>query len=227
MGMKMKLILILVFSSSLLAQDYDNGVIKNTELNKFDLNGDGVINSLDNSSYPFYFPVHNSSPSSSAMGFTELWESPPGAFTNCTDGAIGYFDNDTLLDVAGYTFNPNKFYIWEQVPTKPDSFALVFSYTKTEFGGFGPMATGDVDGDGKIDVVLADYSTLTRIYIISNTNNNVYLSRETQNIFVHPNDGSTAQSLLIGDLNKNGQKEIICTRFVSSPSPNGMVRLWE
>jgi hypothetical protein len=72
MGMKMKLFLLLVISASLFAQDYNNGVIKNAELNKFDLNGDGIINSLDNSSYQFNIPVHKSHLSNSSMGFSEL-----------------------------------------------------------------------------------------------------------------------------------------------------------
>lgn len=160
------------------------------------------------------------------LSFSLFWTSPSNAFSNSNDGWAGYLDNDTLLDIVGYTFNPSVLYIWEQTPGKPDSFAVVFSYTKVENGSFGPIAAGDVDGDGKMDIVVSDYSTLSRIYIISNTGNNTYVSRETQNTLTNPADGSSAQNLLIGDLNKNGQKEIIITRGNSSPT-GGTVRFWE
>lgn len=160
------------------------------------------------------------------LNFSLLWSSPPGAFGNCNDGWAGYLDSDTLLDLVGYTFSPNKLYIWEQVATKPDSFALIFTYTKQEFGGFGPIAVGDLDGDGKLDIAVADYSTLSRIYIFSNTGVGTYVSRETQGTLTHPADGTQAASLLIGDLNKNGQKEIIINRGSSSPTA-GTIRIWE
>jgi hypothetical protein len=158
--------------------------------------------------------------------FSQFWVSPSGAFTNVNDAACGYFDGDTLLSVVCYTFNPNKFYIWKQTASRPDSFALIYTYTKAENGGFGPIAVGDVDGDGKTDIVSADYSTLTRIYVFSNTGPDTWISRETQSSLTHPADGNSAMALLIGDLNKNGQKEIICMRGWSSPT-SGMVRIWE
>ncbi len=160
------------------------------------------------------------------FSFSQYWVSPPGAFGNCWDGAVGYFDNDTLLDIAGYTFSPNMFYIWEQVPTRPDSFALAYQYAKQESGGFGPVGYGDLDGDGKIEIFLGDFSTFTRIYIFSNTGNDTYVSRETQAAMIHTNDGLSSQALLFGDMNKNGQKEIISVRGTSSPT-SGMVRIWE
>src|SRR4030095_564605 len=223
MGMKITLILILVFSASLLAQDYDNGVIKNTELNKFDLNGDGLINSLDNSSYPFNIPVNISPSSSSSMGFTELWESPPGAFTNCWDGVCGYFDGDTLLDVAGFTFSPAKFYIYEQSPTSPGTFTLVQEFIKAEGGSYGPITFGDTDGDGKIEIISADVLGIARVYIYENDGNNNYVAQPT---FAHPSNSQGGQGIYIGDLNKNGKKEIIVIRGTSSPT-GGEVRVWE
>jgi hypothetical protein len=160
------------------------------------------------------------------FSFTQFWTSPPGAFSNCWDGAVGHFDGDTLLDIAGYTFNPNRFYVWEQVASRPDSFTLVFEYIKQEGGGFGPIGVGDLDGDGKVELFAADFATFSRIYIFSNTANNAYVSRETQGTLIHTNDGLSSQALLYGDLNRNGQKEIIIMRGSSNPT-SGMIRVWD
>ena len=158
--------------------------------------------------------------------FSLFWSSPQGAFTNCNDGLIGYFDGDTLLDIAGYTFSPgNTFYIWKQSPSKPDSFALVFSEAKVEFGGYGPMTAGDVDGDGKTEIILADYSTMSRVYVFTCLGNGQYVNRNTQSSLTHTNNGETSQALLIGDMNKNGQKEIICMR--GNLTTGGELRIWE
>jgi hypothetical protein len=205
--------------------------------NKFDLNGDG---SLDYGTIGFFdirgngikefINVKNHLPTGSPsllgnLNFNLFWSSPAGAFGNCWDGAAGYFDNDILLDIAGYTFSPLRFYIYEQVSTKPDSFAIVFNYSKVEGGGFGPITFGDTDGDGKMEIICADFSTMSRIYIFEADSNNVYSSKETQTSLTHSNDGKTAQSLFIADLNKNGKKEIIIIR--GDATGGGNVRIWE
>jgi hypothetical protein len=225
----MKPILFLLIASSLLfAQDSNlDGKLETPYLKlNSDINGDGIrdiditfktdiFNNLARNSLSF---------STDSLSFSLFWSSPAGAFSNCWDGAAGFFDGDTLLDVAGYTFNPNKLYIWEQVPGNPDSFAVVVEFTKAESGGYGPIVFGDTDGDGKIEIITADFSTLTRVYVYENDGDNTYVDKGTQSSMTHTNNGETAQALFIGDLNKNGKKEIICMRGNTS---GGEVRIWE
>ena len=221
------ILLILLTSSLLLAQDYNNdgkfdGQTPSIVYNR-DLNGDGIPDKY----LPHYQAANNTNNgkfSVNTLNFSLYWSSSPGAFSNCWDGAAGYFDGDTLLDIAGYTFNPNKFYIWEQLPENPDSFAVVAQFTKTEGGGFGPIVFGDTDGDGKIEIITADFSTLTRIYVYENDGDNTYIDKNTQSTLTHTNNGETARALFIGDMNKNGKKEIICMRGNTS---GGEVRIWE
>jgi hypothetical protein len=220
-------LIILLFCSTVFSQDSldrnDDGSIElNTSRSLFDYNGDGILDSK--TSQLNFKKVSPFIKTSNTLNFYQYWVSTAGAFSNCWDGAIGYFDNDTLLDIAGYTFSPSKFYIWEQVASKPDSFALVYEYTKTEAGGFGPMAFGDTDGDGLMEIIVADLSTMTRIYIFENTGDNTYESKNTQSTLTHTNDGETGRYLYIADLNKNGKKEIICGRGSTS---GGMIRIWE
>ena len=228
---KIILIVLIILPANILFAQYNSdqnndGFININNLfnpNNFDLNGDGIAG---NDFFVNSFNSSSSSPSSvNSLSFSSMWISPPGSFSNCWDGVVGYFDNDTLLDIAGYTFSPGKFYVWEQTVSNPDSFALVTEIIKAEGGGFGPMTYGDTDGDGKTEIILADFATFTRIYIYENDGDNVYISQNTQNILTHGTPARTARGLMIGDLNKNGKKEIICTR--GNSGDGGMVRVWE
>jgi hypothetical protein len=51
------------------------------------------------------------------------------------------------------------------------------------------------------------------------------VSQNTQNTLTHGTPSRTARGLMIEDLNKNGKKEIICTR--GNTSNGGTVRIWE
>ena len=191
-----------------------------------DNNGDGKI---DHSSIIYNFTDKFLNPAvtdHSLLNFSSLWQSPSGAFTNCWDGYIGYIDNDTLLDIAGFTFSPAKFYIWEQSPVLPDSFYLVQEFVKAEGGSFGPIIVGDTDGDGKNEIIAADVLGIARIYIYENNGNNIYVDQNTQTTLVHPSNSQGAVGLYIADLNKNGKKEIVLLRGSSSPG-GGEIRIWE
>ncbi|MBC8488756.1 MAG: T9SS type A sorting domain-containing protein [Bacteroidetes bacterium] len=190
----------------------------NDDLNGYGIVGNDIIFNILKSFSPTPYNINS-------LSFSSMWTSPSGAFSNCRDGAVGYFDNDTLLDIAGYTFSPNKFYVWEQTVNTPDSFALVTEIAKAEGSGFGPMIFGDTDGDGKTEIIIADFASITRIYIYENNGDNVYVSQNTQSLLTHGTPDRSPQSLMIGDLNKNGEKEIICTR--GNSSEGGMVRIWE
>ena len=215
----------IVFAQNNIDQNNDGVMDVTTSFNpyNYNLNGDGIIGNdiIFNTLKSFSPTPYNIN----SLSFSSMWTSPSGAFSNCWDGVVGYFDNDTLLDIAGYTFSPNKFYVWEQTVSNPDSFALVTEIAKNGSGGFGPMTFGDTDGDGKTEIIIADFASITRIYIYENNGDNVYVSQNTQGLLIHGTPYRNPQSLMIGDLNKNGKKEIICTR--GNSSDGGMVRVWE
>lgn len=216
-----KIYFIFFLSASLFAQDIHNsGIITSGLPSYYDMNGDGLINSHDNESYLFNIPV-NSTDNSSALSFSSMWESPAGAFTNCWDGITGYFDGDTLLDVAGFTFSPAKFYIYEQSPSNPNTFTLVQEFIKAEGGSFGPIIAGDTDGDGKIELISSDVLGIARVYIYECEADNTYSAQPT---FSHPSNSQGAQGIYIAELNKNGKKEIIVLRGTTG---GGEVRVWE
>jgi hypothetical protein len=220
------IIILLILTFSVLSNEKNDGSFDNFSPGQ-DNNGDGRINinDLPKLILQKYKTSHDNN-NSMNMSFSQLWASPAGAFTNCWDGCVGYFDNDTLLDIAGFTFSPAKFYIWEQSPTRPDSFYLVQEFVKSEGGSFGAITFGDTDADGKIEIIAADVLGIARIYIYENNGDNVYVDQNTQNQLVHPSNSQGAQGLYIADLNKNGKKEIILLRGSSSPG-GGEVRVWE
>ncbi|HJY63638.1 MAG TPA: FG-GAP-like repeat-containing protein [Ignavibacteria bacterium] len=223
------LIYILLVSQIIFTQDnnYDGTFDAANQLIVNDLNGDGIFDNKIPGQFlinKFNIPSYNNT--NSLLSFTQLWQSPSGAFTNCWDGYIGYIDSDTLLDIAGFTFSPAKFYIWEQSAIKPDSFYLVTEFIKSEGGSFGPIIVGDTDGDGKKEIIAADVLGIARIYIYENDGDNIYINQNTQTTLVHPSNSQGGQGIYIADLNKNGKKEIILLRGTSSPG-GGEVRVWE
>lgn len=181
----------------------------------FDFSEMSINNTLNNNSL-------------NSIVFNQYWESPAGMFSNVNDVAAGYFDGDTLLDVACYTWTTaGTFYIYEQVQTNPDSFAVVYQYSKVESGAFGPINFGDSDGDGQIEIITADFSTLCRLYIFECTGNNTYVSRETQNTLTLSGASEQARFIHITDMNKNGKKEIVIGRSASVTPITCTIKFWE
>lgn len=215
------LIAVLFITAFAYSQDHNSSGIISHSLSQFDLNGDGTINRLDNSAYSFNISIQTQAEHSSNLFFTQMWQSPAGSFTNCWDGLIGYFDADTLLDIAGFTFSPAKFYIYEQSAANPTSFTQVAEFIKAEGGSFGPITIGDTDGDGKKELITADVLGIARVYIYENDGDNIYTSQPT---FSHPSNSQGGQGIYTGDLNKNGKKEIIVLRGTSG---GGEVNIWE
>ena len=223
MGVKMKIIIaFIVISSAAFSQDINNdGKLDNFEILRFDTNGDGIMNKNDIVKNASNHSGEYNSRGSDNLSFSPLWESPSGAFTNCWDGIIGYFDGDTLLDIGGFTFSPAKFYIYEQSPGNPASFTLVQEFIKAEGGSYGPITLGDTDGDGKLELITADVLGIARIYIYENDGNNNYAAQPS---FSHPSNSQGGQGIYTGDMNKNGRKEIILLRGTTG---GGEVRIWE
>ena len=218
---KISLVCLLLVTSCLSSQDMNSSGIINRQLGTFDLNGDGIVNQYDNSAYKFNIPVQAQTDNSSQLSFVNMWQSPAGAFTNCWDGIVGYFDSDTLLDVAGFTFSPAKFYIYEQSASNPNTFTQVQEFIKAEGGSYGPITLGDTDGDSKLELITADVLGIARVYIYECDADNTYIAQPT---FSHPSNSEGGQGIYVADMNKNGKKEIVVLRGTSS---GGEVNVWE
>lgn len=215
------LLLFLFLVSQCITQDFNNSGVINTKLKNFDLNGDGVINYLDSPEFKLNISNPGTSDNSPILQFNSMWQSPAGSFTNCWDGLIGYFDNDTLIDIAGFTFSPAKFYIYEQSQSNPNNFTQVAEFIKAEGGSYGPITLGDTDGDGKLEIITADVLGIARVYIYECDGDNTYTSQPT---FSHPSNSEGGQGIFTGDMNHNGKKEIIVLRGTSG---GGEVNIWE
>lgn len=204
------IIIIFTIFSSAYAQDENND-------GTFDYSQDFTKTNSQSSSYTM-----------KSLSFSEYWSSPSGMFSNVNDLVSGYFDGDTLLDIGCYTWTTvGTFYIYEQVQSNPDSFAVVFQYNKVENGAFGPLTFGDSDGDGLTEIIAADFSTLCRLYIFECTGNNTYVSKETQNTLTLPGASEQGRFIHITDMNKNGKKEIVIGRSASVTPTTCTIRFWE
>lgn len=188
-----------------------------------DDNGDGIFDHVQSFSEFSNF----NSPFNSGLTFQSFWTSGASTFTYCSDGVAGYFDGDSLLDVAAYGGGEKTLRIAEQFPGIPDSFVVKYEFTKTENGNFVSLVAGDTDGDGKIEIIIGDLSTLGRLYMFENDGNDTWVNLNTQATLTQPTTNPQIKSLLIADMNNNGKQEIIVFRGVSSPSLAGDVSLWE
>ena len=121
------------------------------------------------------------------------------------------FDALTLVDLSiNKTINSKKFFTPTFSPSKGTLTAADFS-TEQNFstGETEPSkiaATGDLDGDGKPDIIIADGSGTNTMLILRNTGGNGTASFDTA---LTMNTGGYNTSLAVGDIDADGKLDIV------------------
>ena len=101
-----------------------------------------------------------------SLHFVKAWDSGT-ILNNQWDADCGFLDDDTLLDLLGHTWNPNKLHVFES--DGAGGYDYVWSQTESmPPASYGALAHGDPDCDGRVEILGGDVSTLGKVVLFEN-----------------------------------------------------------
>jgi FG-GAP-like repeat/IPT/TIG domain/Ig-like domain CHU_C associated len=124
----------------------------------------------------------------------------------------GDFDGDGKLDIAVVNYGPSTISVFRNTATSGAIDASSFT-AKVDFttgGGPFSLAIGDLDGDSKPDLVVANYSGNNDISVLRNTGSSGNISFATKVDFAL---GVSPISANIGDMDGDGKLDLISTNY--------------
>jgi hypothetical protein len=131
--------------------------------------------------------------------------------TNPNSIAVGDLDGDGKADLIVANFTSNTISIFRNT-SSAGSVSYAAKIDLTSGTGTGYVAVGDLDGDGKLDLAVANYTANT-VSVFRNTSPGAgtisYAAR------VNFTTGSNPRSVAIGDLDGDGKADLATTNYLS------------
>ena len=149
--------------------------------------------------------------------FATQVEYTTGSLPSCV--AIGDIDGDGKPDVVVANSNSNSVSVLRNTST-PGSINSSSLATQVTFAaGYLPnsVVIGDIDGDGKQDVVVANNNDTGEVSVLRNTSTaGSIISSSLATKVAFPTMGSFPYSVAIGDIDGDGKPEVVATNTSSS-----------
>ena len=175
-----------------------------------DINGDGKpdLATANNSSNSF--SIFRNTSSIGTLNFAAKLDFGTGG-TNPVSIVIGDMDGDGKLDLAETNFGNNTVSVFRNTGSNGTvNFAILINFPS----GTAPqsIALGDLDGDSKPDLAVANYLA-NSISVLRNTGSNGSISFATKLDFA---SGTKPQSVAIGDIDGDGKPDLATTNYDSN-----------
>lgn len=182
------------------------GASSTTGLEVQDMNGDGkpdiVVGQFmaDN-----VFILENTTAGSISFASPKVLDLMGNSLLNLTTGD---FDGNGKLDIAIVGNSGNRVFVFPNAST-PDNLSFGNPYSTAVSNGPWGISTGDVDGDGKLDIVTTSIGQ-DNMTVLTNDSGNGTLSFTQNNIMLN----KRSRNAVITDLDGDAKPDIIATAFV-------------
>jgi hypothetical protein len=173
-----------------------------TNLLAKDMNGDGKPDLLTSSLNVLNILYNASVNPAITIGSTGEYSNVAANIS--TRLALGDLDGDGLTDIVGAP-NTSTLYVYRNTGT-PASCSFNTTLTLSQFGDLQDAAIGDIDGDGRPDIVVAEYYQPGSISILRNTSVPGAISFASP---IRIATGSAASRIAIGDIDNDGLADVV------------------
>ncbi|MES2703357.1 MAG: FG-GAP-like repeat-containing protein [Bacteroidota bacterium] len=167
------------------------------------------------SQYPFLPTFNNSAYTAGAVNFSDKVDFSTG--TTARGVALGDIDGDGKTDIAVANYGSNTVSVYRNTSSSGSVTSASFAAQVTFVTGVEPagIAIGDIDGDGKPDMVVTNSGSST-VFVYRNTSSSGSI---TSSSFASPATfatGLSSYSVAIGDIDGDGKPDMAVTNNSST-----------